>query len=387
MRGNSLFKLIDRLVGVPKLWFLGLFKARHPELLPLRQGSTLLVVKLSAMGDCLLLLPILKAVREQIGAGGRIEVVVTPVTAMVVQGLDWIDAVHVLRPGEFLTRPWRFLKLLLRLRRERFDWALDFDQWLRISALIAVNSRPAAGAGFKTRGQSKHLAFDATAPNNSAKHEFEQFCDVAALAGIPRSAVPDYAGFLSKIGWKGASRSAVGATSMSPALRPNAPIAVLHIGCGRHGWQREWPVERYAELVPQLRSQGFAIALSGSGAYEAGLIDELQKLAGPADEVLLNGSIESLVALLGRASLLISGNTGVMHLGAGVGTPLIALHGPTNAAKWGPLATKSVVLKATVPCSPCLSLGFEYGCPERPCMESIPVAAVKDAAAQLKAPT
>src|SRR5258705_7752316 len=103
MRGNSFFKLIDRLVGVPKLAFLAFLKRLRPapsgpERKPrgLSRGSKLLVVKLSAMGDCLLLLPILRAAREAIGPAGRIEVVVTPVTAMVVQDLGWIDAVHVL---------------------------------------------------------------------------------------------------------------------------------------------------------------------------------------------------------------------------------------------------------------------------------------------------
>jgi ADP-heptose:LPS heptosyltransferase len=70
----------------------------------------------------------------------------------------------------------------------------------------------------------------------------------------------------------------------------------------------------------------------------------------------------------------VSGNTGVMHLAAGLGLPLLALHGPTDPVKWGPRALpgRARVLEAGIACSPCLFYGFDYGCPRRDCMEAIP---------------
>ena len=70
-----------------------------------------------------------------------------------------------------------------------------------------------------------------------------------------------------------------------------------------------------------------------------------------------------------------------MHLAAATGAPVIGLHGPTHTAQWGPWSRDVGIVRAALPCSPCLNLGFEYGCqalPDgtSPCMHTIKVAAV-----------
>jgi ADP-heptose:LPS heptosyltransferase len=130
------------------------------------------------------------------------------------------------------------------------------------------------------------------------------------------------------------------------------------------------------------------VTLSGAGAYERSLCKAIEEGMGPADGHCIDSGLPSLVASLCQADLVVCGNTGVMHLAAGLGRPLIALHGPNPAAKWGPLAPAQApgqarVLASSLPCSPCLSLGFEFGCALRPCMESIELRAVQDAARPL----
>lgn len=382
MRDRRLFKWLDRGVGIPLVAGLGFFSRRgarwRPAPRPLGPGGRVLVIKFSALGDTLLLLPILKALRQQVGPQGRVDMVATPVNAGVLQGLAWVDTVHVLKPGQLLTRPWRGLSLIRDLRTGAYDWALDMDQWLRASALLAFASGAAARAGFRTPGQHKDALFTASAPNHRQSHEFEQFKAVAALAGLDPASVEPYAGFLLKAGFLGAA----------PAPRGRPPLVLLHPGTGgAHGWQREWPVERFAALGRRLRARpgGARLGLSGAGPYERGLCDAINAaLDTPAEEACVDTGLRSLVGALCRADLLVCGNTGVMHLAAGLGTPLLALHGPNPALKWGPLADapgsagRTKVLEAQLPCSPCLTLGFEFGCPARPCMESI---MVEDAAA------
>jgi ADP-heptose:LPS heptosyltransferase len=64
-------------------------------------------------------------------------------------------------------------------------------------------------------------------------------------------------------------------------------------------------------------------------------------------------SLPQLAALLQRADLLISGDSGPMHIGAAVGTPLIAIHGPTDPALSGPVSPKATILRSDIWCSPC----------------------------------
>lgn len=378
MRGNRLFKLLDRWAGIPLVWLAGLFKGAAPA--PLGPGARVLVIKQSAMGDTLLLLPLFKALRAAVGADGELDLLCTSVNAGVVKDLPWLGRLHRFEPGALLLRPWRLLAFLRGLRARRYDWALDLDQWLRSSALLAVASGARGRAGFRSAGQLKHFAFHVSAPNDRGSHEFEQFKAVAALAGLDPGGVEPYAGFLLRHGWLGAA----------PAPREERPLVVLHPGTGgARGWQREWPAERYGRLGAALRARGARIALSGAGPYEAGLCALIEDgLGAPADERCVDGGLRALVACLCRADLLVCGNTGVMHLAAGLGTPLLALHGPNPVDKWGPLADPAAprrtrVIAAQLPCSPCLSLGFEFGCPARPCMESIGEAAVQSAAADL----
>lgn len=375
MRGNRFFKALDAWVGIPWVWALGLFRSRaQPK--PLGTGGRILLIKQSAMGDTLLLLPVLKALREQVGPQGVVDLLCTSVNAGVVKDLPWVDQRHRFEPARFLAGPWRLWRFVRALRARRYDWALDMDQWLRSSALLAFASGATWRAGFNTPGQRKHGLFHLSAANHRRSHEFEQFQDVAALAGLQRDKVEPFAGFLLKAGFLGAR----------PVPRRPQRWVLLHPGAGgARGWQREWPVERFAELGRWLKAQGFKVLLSGAGAYEGSLCRDIEAGMGPADGHCIDSGLPSLVESLCQADLVVCGNTGVMHLAAGLGRPLVALHGPNPVAKWGPLASAQApeltkALAADLPCSPCLNLGFEFGCPLRPCMESIQLVAVQAAA-------
>jgi ADP-heptose:LPS heptosyltransferase len=93
--------------------------------------------------------------------------------------------------------------------------------------------------------------------------------------------------------------------------------------------------------------------------------------------------LNKLIALLSLAHLVVSGNNGVMHIAAALQKPQVALHGPTNSRKWGPLNPKAVVIRSSCPDCPCLDLGFEYHRTDGFCMEQISVEEVFQAAKKL----
>src|SRR5581483_5234336 len=81
MRGKSAFKKIDRFLGMPLVYFLGVLTGLWPwkDRKPLGSGDRVLVVKLSALGDTLLLLPIYKAIKETVGPKGFVAAIATPI--------------------------------------------------------------------------------------------------------------------------------------------------------------------------------------------------------------------------------------------------------------------------------------------------------------------
>jgi ADP-heptose:LPS heptosyltransferase len=93
--------------------------------------------------------------------------------------------------------------------------------------------------------------------------------------------------------------------------------------------------------------------------------------------------IMSVAGVISKAKLVVCGNTGIMHLACALGVPVVALHGPTNAAKWGPRGDKCAAVRSELKCSPCLYLGFEYKCAYNRCMKKITVEEVINAAVKV----
>ena len=395
MRGKSGFKKIDRILGIPLVWLLGTLSRLWPRKVsaPLGPGDRVLVVKLSALGDTLLLLPIYKALKERIGSTGHLVAIATPINQAALEGNPSIDKLFILDFGRLFRNPVRFYRFLCELREQRVRVALDFDQWLRISPILSWLSGASARIGFKTEGQHRHFLYDHTADNRKGRHETELFADVAALAGIDPREVEGYTGFLEKEGL-------FKKTGTEPTKKEK-PVVHLNPGCGFYGWQRAWPPEHYAKLARDLYEKiGAVLRMTGMGDYEEDLVGQIMAWAGvPIEDHRGSLEIAGLSALLREADLVVCGNTGILHLAVGLGRPVVSPHGPADHQKWGPtppytlvkmgppdervnVGTKDArrprvrVLTAGLLCSPCTALGFEYGCTFRPCMESIPLKAV-----------
>ncbi len=147
---------------------------------------------------------------------------------------------------------------------------------------------------------------------------------------------------------------------------------MLHPGCGWDGTAREWTIDQYAGLANRLtRQYGARIFLTG-GPEERGKTAALNRaLDGGAVDLAGKLSWHGTGSLLNAMDLVVSGNTGVMHLAAAMKRPQVALHGPTNPRLWGPLNDKAVVIQSKCQQCPCLKLGFEYHRHDSRCMESI----------------
>jgi len=119
-----------------------------------------------------------------------------------------------------------------------------------------------------------------------------------------------------------------------------------------------------------------------------------QECAAALEGVVLNltgrTTVKQAAAVLARCKLLISNDSGVVHLAAAVGTPVVAVFGPSNDGAWGPYPpAEHRVVRATLPCSPCFyrgkSLGTPQGCPTRECLQLVTPEMVAQAAEQLLA--
>jgi lipopolysaccharide heptosyltransferase I len=111
------------------------------------------------------------------------------------------------------------------------------------------------------------------------------------------------------------------------------------------GWiQKRWAPENYAALIRRLEAElPWNVLVTGSPGEEA-LIQEILECAGSRRSNLFRSTLVEFIALARRAKLFVGGDTGPLHLAAAVGTPIVAIYGPTDPARNGPFRTHDVSL-------------------------------------------
>ena len=121
------------------------------------------------------------------------------------------------------------------------------------------------------------------------------------------------------------------------------------------GWASKlWPAERFGELAKGLRDLGLRPLVSW-GPGEEGLADRVVAASGGAAARSFPTTLLDYVEIARRARLVVAADTGPLHLACAVGTPVVALFGPTDPARNGPFATDDVVIRRAPPCAPCYS--------------------------------
>jgi ADP-heptose:LPS heptosyltransferase len=132
------------------------------------------------------------------------------------------------------------------------------------------------------------------------------------------------------------------------------PVIAVHASGGRA--IKQWPVARFAEVAGRLaREEGAVLLLTGTTG-DRGIVDEVRAgLPGGIEVVDLVGEVDLpvLAATLSKCRLLITGDTGPMHLAAAVGTPVVAVFGPSMPWRYAPIAVPHRVVRIDLPCAPC----------------------------------
>jgi lipopolysaccharide heptosyltransferase II len=367
MRGNKVFKAIDVYAGKSLLYIFGKMFRQKIQLASIRyQPERILLIKLSAMGDTILMTPAIRNLRQAYPKAS-IKMIVTKVNQAVLADCPYLDGLILLDLEKLVKKPWLFWKFIRSLRGEYFDLAIDFDQWLRISPLLAFLSGAEQRVGFQTPGQDRDQTYTKRVVHDADKHEVECFLDLLRILEIP---VTDKDPEL----W--VPRSTVMQVNKKLedwGIEKRETVIGLHPGCGSHGFPRQWPVQNYIELIKRLQKEALGKIVLTGGTQEKELVAGIVSKLEIEPSVAVGWDLSETIALVKKFKVLVCGNTGVMHIAAAVKTPVVALHGPTDPGKWGPWGEQHTVLAAKSPCSPCLYLGFEYACHDYPCMATITV--------------
>ena len=315
-----------------------------------------------------------------------------------------VPAIRALRgywPGSrlVLAGPWAFLLAGQELADVLVDYPRRWMGRLRtadavrgfhgdVAVLLPSSFEAAAAAqywgvrrrvGFSTDGRS-WLLTDAVPVPSPRRHQIDEYlllveqlgAAVVAQERQPRLIAPDRES--SDRQWvRGLVDEA--AVAGAPADRPKI---ALHLGAA-FGSSKVWPLGRVAEFCRVLAERGATAVLLGPAA-ERGAAETVTRCA-PALNLVGRDRPDLLPAVLAEVDALVSGDTGVGHLAAALGTPAVTLFGPTDPALTAPRGPGRIV-RRSVPCAPC----FYRTCPiDHPCLKGIDAATVADLALGLLA--
>lgn len=279
-----------------------------PTRKPIRK---VLVIKLGALGDFVLSLAAMRRIRQS-HPKARITLLTVPQYAALAKASPYFDEIETDGRPEGVGD---WLRLIRRLRAERFDLVYDLQTSSRSSAYFQL-LRPFAPAW---SGIAKGCALPHSNPHRNHMHTLERQADQLREAGIwpdapttPGSAPPP------DLSW--IMRTAPQRPTDETSRRP---YVLLVPGGSAHRPQKRWPAELFAELAASLHARGFDIVVVG-GPQESPLARAIQKRAQARD---LTGRTDfAQIALLGaRAALAVGNDTGPLHLIAAAGAPTLAL--------------------------------------------------------------
>lgn len=335
---------------------------------PLDAVREIAVVKFWGVGNAALILPVLADLRRRY-PGARLTVVTLAGNETVYRA--GADRVLTVRLGPVYHAIFDLLRCARQLRRDRIDIALDMEQFVRASQVLLFLARVRQVAAFDTAGLDRASLADVRIPYDHTKHMAEGFLDLARAVGVSAGAYQ--AGGLSPV-------------VACPIELDERPLAILHPGSGDNFPGRRWPTRRFGQLARKLVESGARVVVTGT-PVESALVQEVCEAAEDPLEVV-QGSLDELIALLAAADVLVSNDTGPVHLAAASGTPVVALYGPNTPLLYGPLSANSRAFYNPPPCSPCIT-NFNYKssrCLNPICIRSIPVDEVAAAVCARLAP-
>jgi lipopolysaccharide heptosyltransferase II len=321
-----------------------------------------LLIRPGGIGDAVLLAPAIGALQEKF-----------PEATITVLAEKRNAGVFALAPGVDRLLRYDVPKEFFAALRLRPDLVIDTEQYHRLSAVVARLTGVGTLIGFGTNERAR--LFHHAVPYSHDDYEVDSFFHLLTPLGITPPSPPAVP-FLSV--------PAAAQTRATHLLAPLAgkPFATLFPGASIP--ERRWDNERFADVASRLARQGYGVVVVGGREDRA----SGEAIVATSGGLNLAGqtTLAEAAAILAQSALLVSGDSGVLHLAVGLGTPTVSIFGPGIAKKWAPRGPRHRVINQEFPCSPCTRFGYTARCPRQAaCLRQITPAMVIEAAMALLA--
>jgi heptosyltransferase-1 len=331
----------------------------------------ILILKPSSLGDVVHALPVLRLLKLHLPQSEIFWWLESSLTPLLADDPDLAGIIPFQRNRWAAVRNWpKIWKAVRRMRRERFDWALDLQglarsgifAWLSNSGLVAGLDNPREGGR-----EGAKMFYDVIAPRiTKPMHAVDRYLGI-----LPQLRVPVHNNFQ----WL-PERPPI-AAQVREKWQPGTARWIVLLPGARWDTKR-WPVEHFCELVRRMKSLADDLRFVILGGKDDCALGKTIGDSEPARCLDLTGktSLPEMVEWVRLSELMVTNDTGPMHIAAALKRPVVALFGPTDPICTGPYGQMENVLQLTQPpCIPCMKGECRF---ERPlaCLRDITPAMV-----------
>jgi heptosyltransferase II len=342
----------------------------------------ILVMRYRFIGDTILTVPFLRNLRRAF-PGARIDMMVAPYSSDVLRGTPYVDeflvydppTIHADSQGRHASLHSK-IRFLADLRRRKYDKAYVLKRSFS-SAAIAFLAGARERIGFDTEGRGFLLT--RRVPYRHDRHEVRNFLEVLRADGV-ETADDHLEAWISVEELRFAEKFLAGNRSAGEGVVAIHPFSADPA--------RAWHEDNFVALSNALQERHGVRILMLGGTRDRALADSMAGRILPRPHMAVGATtLRQSMALLSRCRLLVCNDSGIMHLCASVGVPLVALFGPQSPVKFGPWGENAEVITRKFACSPCRQKFFTE-CEPSPrgkpyCLEEITVDEVVDRAGRI----
>lgn len=336
----------------------------------------ILIIKLSSIGDVVHTLPSLYAIRRRY-PDAVIDWLVEEDASAIIEGHNLLNDCIIVKRKKWLKKPlsidtWRNAAAVIKiLRNKSYDIVIDFQGLIK-SGIWAFLSKGKRRIGFSNTKELSSIFLNEARPiYNPDIHAVDRYLDLAKYIGAETASVEFPMPYS-----ENEMRKAVSILK-AKGIWEGTPFVVVN---PMARWETKlWGNERFALLCNIMMDKfGFRVVLTGSDS----MYDEIEKINSLMDKLVPEGfnrgrainlagmtGLKELAEIINLSELVVTVDSGTMHIAAAIGKPVVALFGPTAPWRTGPYGEGHIVVRKELPCSPC----FLKKCKDLKCMKDIKV--------------
>lgn len=354
-KGNKLFHYLDRYIGIPIVFLLGIFKRKRklPSVI-----NEIGILNLGSIGDNVLMSATILDLRQKY-PDSKIRIFTGSSNYDIVKMIPTVDEIVKLPITNFLQTK----KIIDNYKS--FDVFVDFGPWPRINAIYSYLFSSKFKIGFKTKNQFRHYIYDQAIEHSGKKHEVDNHRSLIRFIydGVhnnPRLVVTEF----------DLTRFGIDATQK---------IAVFHPwSAGLRKLDKQWNNDSWVQLYENISKDYDKIIITGAPSDipdSDELLSQIRK-GDNADKITSMAgklSLSETIYLINISSFIFCVDTGIAHIAAALDKPQVCLQGPANSLRWRPYSDRAIVINPSHGTFGYISLGFEKNPDNTNCMDNIKV--------------